>query len=962
MADCDCGHEHGEHTHQPTAIQAGEPSKAPADVVIAAKYLRDVKKSGLKMRSGVFNGKRFDYFKGKSALNALLRPSYASSTPNTRRPITTREEATKMVFDLGINGFFLHVERGEPPQKGSPRPLQPHQMQAVNEDWYYMWLWEGSQTMQYLMAAGLVAAVLAAVMFPLWPPILRDGVWYLSIGVLILLGVFMGIAVVRLILYVISLAVLPRGFWLFPNLFADCGVIESFIPLYGWDEPKKAKVVATERFTLPTPIDVTINPFWETLQHNAHFLLQREKKSSNMVLKSVIGTFQNMFDQRQPPFRILFRRDRTQTRYLQIAVADTQKQAEALWAWIDANLLPQVSDLEDPLDREDWIATKINAIVTKTDVESDEISSDEKVRAASRSFRAIFDLDNSERLVNFYSCAYHSRILSQGWLYISENYLGFYSYILGTEHKILIELKNIQDLRKEKSKGGFVDDGIRIVLKDGKEYFFSNLFKRNETYELLIQLTSLAMQRLLKNAALESSPGQSTALYALDPDGTTSTSSISSIENQMSSTSLTPSQSARQLMQPLKQNLAAQKRDLTFRSRLRLPDSEHLMQEINAILYQSDTDAPDGIREDQPYVGKLSISDAFLVFETNARAANPCSIVLPLYAIRRVERLNSKPSVYALAILTWHQMRLVFHLSSSKQQCEAICDALKENLKGQVAHMKSLRGFLGTLASEAILTDKGPNDEQTTLRWQQVQQGLGRDFGYPGDAKKLKDRSKMKLWKQYFEEHGRNFTIIKETTFSKLVRVGLPNSLRGELWETCSGGLYLRYMNHGLYSTLHEQNQGKQSLSTEEIEKDLNRSLPEYAAFQTPEGIDKLRRVLTAYSWKDPELGYCQAMNIVASAILIYMSEEQAFWTLSILCDRMLPGYYSTSMYGALLDQLIFENFVEKTIPILHEHFKKNDIQLSVACLPWFLSLYINSMPLLFAYRVLDCFFMEGPK
>jgi hypothetical protein len=92
------------------------------------------------------------------------------------------------------------------------------------------------------------------------------------------------------------------------------------------------------------------------------------------------------------------------------------------------------------------------------------------------------------------------------------------------------------------------------------------------------------------------------------------------------------------------------------------------------------------------------------------------------------------------------------------------------------------------------------------------------------------------------------------------------------------------------------------------------------------------------------------------------MSEEQAFFTLSILCDDYLPGYYSTSMYGALLDQLIFEHLLETTMPMLHEHFKKADIQLSVACLPWFLSLYINSMPLLFAFRVLDCFFMEGPK
>lgn len=92
------------------------------------------------------------------------------------------------------------------------------------------------------------------------------------------------------------------------------------------------------------------------------------------------------------------------------------------------------------------------------------------------------------------------------------------------------------------------------------------------------------------------------------------------------------------------------------------------------------------------------------------------------------------------------------------------------------------------------------------------------------------------------------------------------------------------------------------------------------------------------------------------------MSEEQAFFTLGVLCDDLLPGYYSTSMYGALLDQIIFEHLLEKTMPKLHGHFKDTDIQLSVACLPWFLSLYINSMPLLFAFRVLDCFFMEGPK
>jgi hypothetical protein len=67
-------------------------------------------------------------------------------------------------------------------------------------------------------------------------------------------------------------------------------------------------------------------------------------------------------------------------------------------------------------------------------------------------------------------------------------------------------------------------------------------------------------------------------------------------------------------------------------------------------------------------------------------------------------------------------------------------------------------------------------------------------------------------------------------------------------------------------------------------------------------------------------------------------------------------------MYGTLLDQKVFESLVEKTMPVLWEHLAKFDVQLSVVSLPWFLSLYINSMPLVFAFRVLDVFFLEGPK
>lgn len=235
-------------------------------------------------------------------------------------------------------------------------------------------------------------------------------------------------------------------------------------------------------------------------------------------------------------------------------------------------------------------------------------------------------------------------------------------------------------------------------------------------------------------------------------------------------------------------------------------------------------------------------------------------------------------------------------------------------------------------------------------------------FRYPGDPKKLRDRAKMRLWGEYLRDNGRNATLIRQPTFHKLIRVGLPNRLRGEMWELTSGSLYLRLEHPTHYAETLAKFEGQESLAIDEIEKDLNRSLPEYPGFQSEEGIGRLRRVLTAYSWVNPDVGYCQAMNIVVAALLIYMSESQAFFLLSALCDRLVPGYYSTTMYGTLLDQKVFESLVERTMPILWDHLVKSDVQLSVVSLPWFLSLYINSMPLVFAFRVLDVFFVEGPK
>ncbi|KAI0343351.1 TBC-domain-containing protein [Trametopsis cervina] len=369
------------------------------------------------------------------------------------------------------------------------------------------------------------------------------------------------------------------------------------------------------------------------------------------------------------------------------------------------------------------------------------------------------------------------------------------------------------------------------------------------------------------------------------------------------------------------------------------------------------------------YPGKLHLIPPYLAFSSLDRKS--VRFTLPLSTIRRVERLNARAGIYALSLSLWHNAKIVVQLTSLRPTADLFCSLLRDALKAELnrGQMKAVKSFVQTCYSEILVANAEAEDRDGTVA--KVDSGatdslylggLGLKFKFPGDARKLREASKTKLWTTYLKTHGRNLTLLRYPQCTRLVQVGLPNRLRGELWETLSGSLYLRFANPGFYEQVLAENEGRTSTSTEEIEKDLHRSLPEYSAYQSEEGISSLRRVLQAYSFNNPETGYCQAMNILAAAILIYMSEEQAFWLLQVVCDRLLPGYYSPSMHGTLLDQRVFESLVHKCLPILHEHFTAVDVQLSVASLPWFLSLFINSMPMVFAFRIIDCFFCMGPK
>ncbi|PFH49557.1 hypothetical protein AMATHDRAFT_4774 [Amanita thiersii Skay4041] len=215
-----------------------QQAKAPPEIKNVAQFLRGGS-AGMKVRVGALNGKRLDYFKGRSAVKALLSPAYAklSNVPK----ITTEEEAMRTLSTVNMFAFYLRVQRGGPsgPSSSSPKNLQIIPEQKFTKDEYYAWFYEGSQWTTYAGGIVMVAVMLAGVMFPLWPPIMRLGVWYLSIAMLGLIGLFFAIAIFRLIFYIITVLVASPGIWIFPKLFADVGFVESFIPAWEWDLPKK---------------------------------------------------------------------------------------------------------------------------------------------------------------------------------------------------------------------------------------------------------------------------------------------------------------------------------------------------------------------------------------------------------------------------------------------------------------------------------------------------------------------------------------------------------------------------------------------------------------------------------------------------------------------------------------------------------------------------------------------------
>ncbi|XP_027014318.1 protein Aster-B isoform X8 [Tachysurus fulvidraco] len=107
-------------------------------------------------------------------------------------------------------------------------------------------------------------------------------------------------------------------------------------------------------------------------------------------------------------------------------------------------------------------------------------------------FRKLFkQLPDTERLIVDYSCALQRDILLQGRLYLSENWICFYSNIFRWETLLMVRLKDICSMTKEKT-ARLIPNAIQLCT-DNEKHFFTSFGARDRTYMMMFRLWQNAL-------------------------------------------------------------------------------------------------------------------------------------------------------------------------------------------------------------------------------------------------------------------------------------------------------------------------------------------------------------------------------------------------------------------------------------------------------------------------------------
>ena len=183
--------------------------------------------------------------------------------------------------------------------------------------------------------------------------------------------------------------------------------------------------------------------------------------------------------------------------------------------------------------------------------------------------------------------------------------------------------------------------------------------------------------------------------------------------------------------------------------------------------------------------------------------------------------------------------------------------------------------------------------------------------------------------------------VVKDTSVVSLVRQGVPQHMRGIVWQMMSGANScpdkVRYLE--LLET--------DSACEKMIRRDIARTYPEHQMFSKKGGAgqESLFNVMKAYSVLDREVGYCQGSAFIVGLLLMIMPEEEAFSVLVMIMTQ--PHYRMREMFKPSMKELglciyQLDILIETHLPDLYAHFQSQAIHTNLFASKWFLTLFTS--------------------